>query len=342
MNHAKASPSGYKRWGNCPGSLTLQKKLGNLLPPDEGSEAAKLGTQLHDTAERALKGECVPCEDTQFYVSFCRQLAAQKDAEMFIEHKVKLFYSIEEHGYADCVIRTPTSVHVIDLKTGRNIIEAHGSIQLFIYAYGMATTSTETLTMTIIQNDGSKSWTINMEQAEALASMVEVKATAALNDYIYELVPSDKACQWCQCKPFCPAYTKRLLASFEDLTGDMTRLSDDKLAYLFTHSKQIKTTLAEIEKVLFHRVSSGEPINGVSIIEGRRANKTWKKNVDPVTVMTQAGIEPKDAYTTKPITVTQALKLADIDSSAWTQPDGKPKLVAGDAYDPADDFEVLE
>ena len=163
-----------------------------------------------------------------------------------------------------------------------------------------------------------------------------------MNEYIHDLVPSDVACQYCPCKPYCSAYTERLLESFEDLTGDMTRLSDDKMAYLFTHSKQIKTTLAEIEKALFHRVSSGEPINGVCIAAGRRGNKTWRKDIDPYAVMADAGIEPKDAYTTKPITVTQAMKLADIDDSAWTQPDGKPKLVAGDAYNPADAFEVLE
>ena len=133
-----------------------------------------------------------------------------------------------------------------------------------------------------------------------------------------------------------------MLESFEDLTGDMKRLSDDKMAYLFTHSKQIKTTLAEIEKALFHRVNDGETINGVCIADGRRGNKTWSKDVEPYAVMAQAGIGISDAMISKPITVTQAMKLAEIDASAWTQPEGKPKLVAGDAYDPADAFDVLE
>jgi len=163
-----------------------------------------------------------------------------------------------------------------------------------------------------------------------------------MNPYIHDLVASDAACQYCPCKPYCSAYTERLLASFEDLTGDMTRLSDDKMAYLFTHSKQIKSTLAEIEKALFHRVSEGEPINGVCIADGRRGNKAWRKDVDPVKLMTQAGIAPEQAVVSKPITPTQALKLADIDDSAYVQPDGKPRLVAGDAYDPADNFEILD
>jgi len=342
MNHAKISPSGYKRWSNCPGSYTLQQKLGDLLPEDTGSDAANLGTELHDNAEQALKTGSEPREEVAFYVNYCHQASTAPDAEVFIEHQVPLFYSREEHGYADYIVRTDDCVHIIDLKTGRIPVEAENNYQLLIYAYGMATFNTERFKMTIVQNDTAKTWELDMAQAEAIASTIGVKAQAAMNEYIHDLVASDEACQWCPCKPFCSAYTERLLESFEDLTGDMKRLSDDKMAYLFTHSKQIKTTLAEIEKALFHRVNDGETINGVCITDGRRGNKTWSKDVDPVTIMARAGLSVDQATVSKPITVTQALKLADIDASAWTQPEGKPKLVAGEAYDPADDFDVLE
>ena len=111
MKHAKASPSAYKRWSTCPGSLTFQERLGDLLPEDEPSAAASLGTELHSRAERALKGECEPCEATAYYVNYCREVAAPDEAEMLIEARVPLFYSREEHGYADCVVRTDKVVH---------------------------------------------------------------------------------------------------------------------------------------------------------------------------------------------------------------------------------------
>ena len=341
MNHAKASPSGYKRWSTCPGSLTLQEKLGNLIPPDEGGEAATLGTELHARAEAALKGECEPCEDTQFYVSFCRQLAAQKDAEMIVEARVPLFYSREEHGYADCVIRTEDCVHVIDLKTGSIPVDAVNNWQLAIYAYGMGMTSTETFTMTIIQNNEAKSWSLTVDQIEALSSVIGVKAQAALNPYINQLVTSDDGCMWCPCKPFCKAYTAKLLDNFDDLTGGMEKLSDEKQAYLFSHKSQITKTLTAIEASLFSRVSAGEAINGVSVATGRRGNKTWSKEVDPVSAMVAAGISPNDAIVSKPISPTQALKLSP-DVTGFYQPDGRPKLIAGDAYDPADDFDLID
>ena len=341
MNHARISPSGYKRWSTCPGSYTLQTKLGDLIPPDEGSSAAQLGTQLHDTAERALKGECEPCEDTQFYVSFCRQLAAQKDAEMIVEARVPLFYSREEHGYADCVIRTDETVHVIDLKTGSIPVDAVNNWQLLIYAYGMGTMRTETFTMTIIQNNEAKSWTLTVEQADAIASVIGVKAQAALNPYIHELNASDDACMWCPCKPFCKAYTAKLLDNFDDLTGDMVKLSDEKQAYLFAHKSQITKALNAIEASLFSRVSAGEAINGVTVASGRRGAKAWNKDVDPVSAMVAAGISPNDAIVSKPISPTQALKLSP-DVTGFYQPDGKLKLIAGEAYNPADDFDILE
>ena len=340
MNHAKCSPSNYKRWSTCPGAITLQEKLGNLIPPDEGGEAATLGTELHARAEAALKGECEPCEDTQFYVSFCRQLAAQKDAEMIVEARVPLFYSREEHGYADCVIRTDDTVHVIDLKTGSIPVDAVNNWQLAIYAYGMGMTSTEVFTMTIIQDNEAKSWSLSVDQIEALSSVIGVKAQAALNPYINELNASDDACMWCPCKPWCKAYTAKLLDNFDDLTGDMVKLSDEKQAYLFAHKSQITKALNAIEASLFSRVSAGEAINGVTVASGRRGAKAWDKDVDPVSAMVAAGISPNDAIVSKPISPTQALKLSP-DVTGFYQPDGRPKLIAGDAYDPADDFDVI-
>jgi len=325
----------------CPGAYTLQEKLGDLIQTDEGSEAATLGTELHARAEAALKGECEPCEATQFYVSFCRQLAAQKDAEMIVEARVPLFFSREEHGYADCVIRTDDCVHVIDYKSGSIPVDAVNNFQLFIYAYGMAMTSTERFTMTIIQNDEAKSWSVDMNQADAIASVIGVKAQAALNPYIHELNASDEACMWCPCKPWCKAYTAKLLDNFDDLTGGMEKLSDEKQAYLFSHKSQITKTLTAIEASLFSRVSAGEAIKGVTVAPGRRGAKAWSKDVDPVSAMVAAGISPNDAIVSKPISPTQALKLSS-DVTGFYQPDGRPKLIAGDAYDPADDFDVLE
>ena len=58
---------------------------------------------------------------------------------------------------------------MIDLKTGSIPVDAVNNYQLFIYAYGMGLTSTETFKMTIIQGDEAKSWTIDTHQADAIS-----------------------------------------------------------------------------------------------------------------------------------------------------------------------------
>jgi len=91
---------------------------------------------------------------------------------------------------------------------------------------------------------------------------------------------------------------------------------------------------------LFSRVNAGEAINGVSITTGRRGSKAWSKDIDPVDTMVAAGIPLRDAIVSKPISPTQALKLCS-DVTGFYQPEGKPKLMAGEAYNPAEDFDIL-
>jgi hypothetical protein len=63
--------------------------------------------------------------------------------------------------------------------------------------------------------------------------------------------------------------------------------------------------------------------------------------VDPVAVMQAAGIAKERALVTQPISPTQAMRLADIDDSAWYQPEGKPALAAGEAFEVNEFFEEI-
>ena len=93
--HAVASPSNFKRWMNCHGSLNLERKLREkkLIPEyDEGSPAATEGTRLHLLAEKVLRGDILICPSEVLpYVTHCRENTPD-GAETFIEKKVPLFY----------------------------------------------------------------------------------------------------------------------------------------------------------------------------------------------------------------------------------------------------------
>ena len=344
-SHAKASPSDYRRWSNCPGSITLEKKLGKLLPPDEAGPAAQLGTELHEIAQLVLEGHVMeekPPESIVPYIEYCASLVGEK----YVEKDVPLYFSPNETGCADyiCISEDGDTIEVVDLKTGQFPVYAEGNLQALIYGIGAANLlapSASHLKLTIHQFGEAYSWELSMDQARALAVPLGDAAKAALDDAVTDLVPSDTACKFCRCKAYCSAYSSKLVESFDVLTtGDMERLSDAAMAELFFQSASIKKSLTAIESALYSRLNNGEQVEGLSISNGRKGNKIWSKDVDPVAAMKAAGIDPNKAIEAKPISPSQALKLSK-DVTGWEQPEGKPKLTADDHIDVNEWFERI-
>ena len=347
MQHAKASPSDYRRWSHCPGSITLQAKLINegLIPAyEEGGEAAQEGSRLHAVAETALRGVGEPCDITKPYVDYCNAVQQATRGTLHVEAKAPLFYDEGSHGYVDCLIETEDEIHCVDLKTGSIPVPAEGNWQLLVYAMGFVTPSTKRITMTIFQGGEPDTWELTIDQAKDLASLIEDAAKLALDDQVTDLNPSEDACRFCRCKAYCSAYTKPLVDAFDNVleAGSFERLSDAKMVEVFQKAANVRKLLKLCEDALFERCKDGAEIQGVHITTGRRGNKTWNRDVDPYEVMVTAGIPLKDAVVQKPITVTQAMKLADIDESAWYQPEGSPKLVAGESINVSEEFEILD
>ena len=342
--HAKASPSDYRRWSNCIGALQLEAKLDakGLLPADESSPAAEEGTRLHALAESALldpnekwRDEWIEYANLKSYVNFCIGLEGTKH----VETQVSLFYSPDETGTVDFASHNGNVLHIVDLKTGNHPVSAEGNKQLLIYALGLVLPETEIIRMTIFQFGEPDTWELSVDDAQALGVLIGEMASVALNDEVTALEASDEACKWCRCKGYCPAFAKPLIESFDDLTSG-ERLSDAKMAHIFSQKTVLTKMLSEIEKNLFARVSGGEHIDGLHVEAGRKGNKAWSKDVDPVTVMLAAGIPTEDAVVSKPITPTQALKLAPT-VEGWMQPEGRPTLKAGDVVCPSEAFDIL-
>ena len=259
---------------------------------------------------------------------------------MHIEEAVPLFYMPDSVGYVDCAIVTEHSVNVIDLKTGVTPVEAEGNMQLLIYALGLGLPTTKHVNMVIVRDGNIDKWSLDIDEARAIAVEIAKMASIALNDEITDLVVTETGCRWCRCQPYCPAFTAALIDNFDDLTTDMKKLNDQKMAHLFAHKTQINKALIEIEKALFARVSAGEHIDGLHVEPGRRGNKTWSKEIDPVTVMLMNGIPAEQAVVKKPITPTAAIKMCP-DIEGWYQPDGRPTLKVGDVVCPSEDFDIL-
>lgn len=153
--HAKAGASSAYKWMQCAGSLAMEAAFGK---PDTGSQHAAVGTFQHHVAAAALAqhknakdflgykervdgfdfvfdeemAECV-----QTYLDAVWQ-AVGLDGELYIEQELDISWLTGEPdavGTADAIVVTPNGqLIVIDLKTGRNRVDAYRNRQLIIYA----------------------------------------------------------------------------------------------------------------------------------------------------------------------------------------------------------------
>ena len=341
-SHAVASPSGYRRWMTCSGSLNLERKLKEkgLIPEfEESSPAAAEGTRLHEIAEKVLTGKILICpSEVKPYVDYCRE-ATPEGAEVFIEMKTPLFYSPEEGGSVDYAWRKDDVLEVIDLKTGRIKVDPVFNYQGLIYAMGLVTPAVKEISITIFQYDQPFTWAISIQEANELCHTIKEAALKALDRNTTDLTASTDACRWCKAKPYCVEYTGGIM----DLLGDadFKRISDERLIKLMAEKKKILTLLDNVEKVLFDRANAGEVINGVHLTTGRKQNKQWIKGVEPVEEMIKLGLHLDQVVKTTPITPTQAMKLTDVPDELYEQPDGKLKVEVDDITEVLNELEDL-
>lgn len=143
----------------CPGRLRMIADL----PPGKESEAAAVGTAMHEVAEHCLRngtdavemiGRFVVtkehrievdeevAETAQVYVDYVRERASCVNVDLHIEQRFSLSRlnpPFDAGGTADAVLvhNTDPILEVVDLKGGRGVVvEAKGNPQLRTYALG--------------------------------------------------------------------------------------------------------------------------------------------------------------------------------------------------------------
>ena len=356
--HHPMGPSAAFRWMQCPGSVAASIGI-----KDEGSDAAREGTEAHTLAEICLseKVDCVDVEGytdemrehVQTYVDYVRHIGVGGFTAIELELDLSRWIP-EGMGTADAVVLSGDTLHVIDFKYGvRNVLVENNS-QLQIYALGALAkvegkADVKRVVMHIHQPrvDGATSWEIDVPQLLMFGAVVAECAERCLDDEP-ELKPSESACRWCRAAATCPALYQQSLelvgGDFEVLPS-VESMSDEQIRLVLDHKGMITDWLKRIEAHVEGVLNNGGAFNGYKLVESRTVRK-WNKNAEAVLVE-QLG---DGAWDKKLIGIGVAEKLLGKKEVAELgiaeKPEGKPTLAPESDKRPAigsvaDDFETL-
>lgn len=279
--HARLSASRAERFMTCPGSVRLE----NQMPYEPPGEAAAIGTHIHELSEKLLRGEELDSPDldpehvamAQEYATFVNTLV-EKPRKKLIEVNVDQGLKTLHHalgGTADAVLVDGNHLHVVDLKTGRVLVEAENNKQLLTYALGVMrqfnAPADIICTMHIFQpRAGHSQWTVSGVDLISHGHDLRKAAELALSPDA-PTNPSPEACKYCRAKTICPSLRQQVQDSArKDFAPDTTITPEMlDLAHLAADWSEAVISAAK------QQITAGETISGWNLKPGRKT-RFWK------------------------------------------------------------------
>jgi len=236
-------------------------------------------------------------------------------------------------GTVDFHIVVGSTLHIIDLKTGRIPVSPIENMQLLTYATGLATRHINEVVLTIFQDGRPDSLTVPVDRVRAhYRRLMEVYQEAKLGGE----TKAGEHCFWCRAKNDCSTYAERGLQIAQEEFGHLGN-SDPELTIRNIDSETagkmleafsvIEDWMKTALPILTERAyQEGLKVDGYKLIRGLK-HKAWQDKSDAEKALKK--ILGDKAYTKKILTPNQAIKLAGEDACAglWTIPTGEIKLV---------------
>ena len=273
MVHSEISPSKIGSVINCPATIKQSrgiKKSTNTM--------AERGTDIHNIGELLLEGKTIPSNTPLEYVDIAQGYADYCNNLKCIRQEVELKVNLSDlgckmWGHLDFGgIDKNGTLHIVDLKTGFNIVEAERNSQLLTYTHGALKEfeGVKDIKLHIYQNSGNmlniSTYVLDLWELEHFIKHLVKPAINDSNSKYPNYNPSTDNCKWCEGKLTCIAFTT---------------YSQNLLEGIFEDSKTIKTVLdirefilkgAELEKVinmykssLLSRLETGETLQGFDL-----------------------------------------------------------------------------
>jgi hypothetical protein len=339
--HAAFAPSAASRWLNCPGSVRAEAQC-----VDSPSNAANLGTLLHEVAAEALIKNMDVTHHTELtpeqlslakiYASYIRSFEPSE----LIEIEQRVVFDEHVYGTADAILIVRNVLHIVDFKTGQQKVFAFQNEQLMTYAaaafrqYGPLF-DIEKITLHIVQPslDHFDYWELLPEELLNHAERITFAVERALSPEA-PLLPSEKACAWCKARFTCKAWASHALeiAKQEFALVEPKALTPEQLAQVLIYKARIEKWLSDAQDFALEAVLKGGVIPHFTLGETRSVRYFFDET-EVIERLLEEGYDKDDFIKTKflPLTSIEKLvgkkKFAELFGDLIAKKPGKPALI---------------
>ena len=322
--------SAASRWIACPASA----RLSAMMPYVEGGEAAKIGTAIHALAETCFQLDSDPMKSIGTVVEGITM--TEENCEMALEHLKAIWAMEDELGkgsvtvekflpYQDTkkvkvggttdvigISKQKRKLIIADLKTGRGYVSEDND-QLRLYA--LAALEAEQLYQDI---DTVELWIIQPHHGETRKHSMTTQELVDWEHYVlvpaidnalnplFQPVPSDSACQYCNARTICPAQAN--IAEVVATAPPVEMLTEGQISVLLTKFDMVEGYIKAVRDHALKRMESGSVIDGWQL-QPKRALRSWTNEEDAYKGLVALGLDPRDVTKTEIITPAQAEKL---------------------------------
>jgi hypothetical protein len=304
------------------------------MPYVEGGEAAKIGTAIHALAETCFQLDSDPMKSIGTVVEGITM--TEENCEMALEH-LKAIWAIEDElgegsvtvekflpyqdsfkakvgGTTDVIgiSKEKRKLIIADLKTGRGYVDADND-QLRLYALaalegGQLYKDIDTVELWIIQPHHGETRKHSMTTQELVdwEHYVLVPAIDNATNPLFQPVPSDSACQYCNARTICPAQAN--IAEVVATAPPVEMLTEGQISVLLTKFDMVEGYIKAVRDHALKRMESGAVIDGWQL-QPKRALRSWTNEEDAYKGLLALGLDPRQVTKTEIITPAQAEKL---------------------------------
>jgi hypothetical protein len=269
---------------SCPGSYRLEEKM----PYEPAGEAAAIGTAIHELSEKILRGEAVNPKDhpddhfnmANEYAVFINTLVEnprKRMIEVNVDAGLKTLHQALG-GTADAVLVDGDHLHVIDLKTGRVLVDAEDNKQMLTYALGVMrmlnAPASIRCTMHIFQpRAGHSQWTVSGTDLITHGHELLAAANLALTDDA-PTNPTTSNCRYCKAKPICPSIRQKVQDNArKEFALEVPPITPDMIELAQLAASWSDAVLESAKK----QITEGSIIQGWTLRPGRKT-KFWKSD----------------------------------------------------------------